>query len=200
MRAIKQVFLALVLCFCTMTALAASDPQGLVQTTSNDILASLKKLKAQGKLKARNIAILVNRDLIPHVDADQMAMAVVGRQYWNKATSAQKQAFIREFKRLVINTYAAAFASYNDDKVKVYPLRTQPTNYATVKTLIMRPNGQKIAVNYNLSKNGSGWKVTDFNIENISITQNYRAQFASVLRQYGLAGLTERLAKKNKRF
>ncbi|OGT53408.1 MAG: hypothetical protein A3F17_02510 [Gammaproteobacteria bacterium RIFCSPHIGHO2_12_FULL_41_15] len=197
MQSIKKILLVF-LCLLSISVMAATGPVDVLQSTSNNIVSSLAKLKQQGKLQTNYIVHLVHRDLIPLVDAEQMAMAVVGRQYWNSATPAEKKAFIKEFQTLVINTYAAAFASYNNDQVKVYPLRTTPNEFANVKSIIIRPNGNKIAVNYDMSKSNAGWKVTDFSIENISLINNYRAQFKPVLRQQGFVGLIKRLAAKNR--
>ena len=64
---------------------------------------------------------IVQRVLIPYVDVDRMSMAVVGRQVWTTATPAQRTEFIKQFTHLVTSTYAAALASYNDDKVQFFP-------------------------------------------------------------------------------
>ena len=68
-----------------------------------------------------------------------------------------------------------------------------------VKSLILRRNGQKISVVYNLERQGDSWLIYDFSIENVSMVQSYRSQFANVLEQGGVKLLIQRLQAHNKK-
>jgi phospholipid transport system substrate-binding protein len=163
------------------------------------MLSSLAENKSRLNKGDGIIYGIVNRILLPYIDLDRMSMAVVGRQYWASATPAQKSEFIKQFTHLVTSTYAAALASYNDDKVQFFPLRADYTSsrILTVKSVIIRRTGQKIEVDYNVVRNGDTWKVYDFSIENISMVQSYRSQFSNVLASQGMAGLLKRLQAHN---
>jgi phospholipid transport system substrate-binding protein len=183
------------------SALAAPvSPVTVLNNAANQMITSL----AQNKSKLKNgdgiIYGIVNRVLLPYVDLDRMSMAVVGRQYWTSATPVQKSEFISQFTRLVTSTYAAALASYDDDKVQFFPIRGDYSNshIVTVRSMIIRRSGQKIRVDYNVVRSGDSWKVYDFSIENISMVQSYRSQFSDVLAQQGMAGLLQRLKSHNK--
>ncbi len=175
------------------------SPVTVLNTAANQMLSSLAQNKA--RLQQDNVIYnIVSKNLLPFVDVDRMSMAVVGRQAWSSATPAQKSEFINQFTHLVTSTYAAALASYNDDKVQFFPLRE---NYATsraltVRSVIIRRTGQKIAVDYNVVRTGDSWKVYDFSIENVSMVQSYRSQFSDVLAQQGMSGLLQRLKTHNK--
>ena len=67
----------------------------------------------------------------------------------------------------------------------------------SVKTLILQPGGQPIAVDYSLVKGSAGWKVYDIVIENVSLVTNYRSQFSNEIRQNGLDSLNKKLTDKN---
>ena len=54
-------------------------------------------------------------------------------------------------------------------------------DYARVDTKLLTKEGEPIAINYNLHKVGADWKVYDVVIGNISIVNNYRAQFTRLL-------------------
>ena len=62
---------------------------------------------------------------------------------------------------------------------------------------MLRDNGQKIALLYNLLKEGDDWKITDFSVEGISLIQSYQAQFQSIVQSDGLNGLIDVLKKHN---
>jgi phospholipid transport system substrate-binding protein len=70
-------------------------------------------------------------------------------------------------------------------------------NTADVKTTILQPGGQPIAVDYALEKQSDTWKVYDIVIEGVSLVTNYRGQFTQEIRQNGLDSLIKKLADKN---
>jgi len=178
-----------------------SSPVTILNNVANEMLNNLAQNKSRLKNGNGIIFNIVNKVLLPYVDVDRMSMAVVGRQAWSNATPAQKTEFINQFTHLVTATYAAALASYDDDKVQFFPVRGdyENSNTVTVRSVIIRRSGQKIAVDYNVARNGDTWKVYDFSIENVSMVQSYRSQFSDVLAQQGMAGLLQRLKTHNKK-
>ena len=124
---------------------------------------------------------------------------VLGKN-WTKATPDQKTAFQSEFKSLLLRTYATALSKYKNQTIEYAPLRiADGATNASVKTSIVQPGGQPIAVNYSLEKEADAtWKVYDIVIEGVSLVTNYRGQFAQEIRQNGLDSLIKKLADKNK--
>ncbi len=179
---------------------AIVSPVTVLTDVANQMLNSLAKNKSRLHNGDGVIYGIVRTVLLPHIDLDRMAMAVVGRQYWTSASPQQKTEFIDQFTHLVTSTYSAALASYNNDKVQFYPLRTDYTQskVLTVRSVIIRQTGQKIAVDYNVLRDGDSWKVYDFSIENVSMVQSYRSQFADVLSRQGMSGLLQQLKAHNK--
>jgi phospholipid transport system substrate-binding protein len=129
-----------------------------------------------------------------------MARLVVGRHYWQRATVDQRHAFIHEFTRLVVRTYAVALASYNQQQVKFLPLREQVANQRRlqINTLVIKPGAPSIPVTYRLVKRGNVWKIYDFSVDGVSFIHNYRSQFSGVLASGGFAGLLAQFASHNK--
>lgn len=185
--------------FCSL-AFAAPSPLSTMQSVANQTLSYLQKNKSRLKGNPQLIHSIVNRVLVPHIDADRMGGAVVGRRYWSDATPAQRSEFIRQFKYLVISTYSNALSSYDDDKVRFYPIRGNSAGQKTVqvRSVIIRKNGQRISIDYDLALSGGQWKVYDFSIENVSMVQSYRSQFAGVLARGGLPLLIQRLVIHNR--
>ena len=68
----------------------------------------------------------------------------------------------------------------------------------SVKTQILQPGGQPVAVDYDLIKSEHGWKVYDIVIESVSLVTNYRSQFSNEIRLNGLDSLNKKLEEKNK--
>ncbi len=188
------------ICLLGVARADVASPVPVLDTAAKEMMASLAANKS--KLKNPNVIYnIVNRVLLPHIDLDRMSMAVVGRQYWSNATPAQHSEFIHQFTHLVTSTYAAALASYDDDRVQFYPLRSdyKSAHNLTVRSVIIRKTGQKIGVDYNVVRSGDSWKVYDFSIENVSMVQSYRSQFADVLSRRGMPGLLQQLKSHNRK-
>lgn len=191
--------------FCwQINAQAVTSPLVMLQRVSTQILNNLdhnmKRLRsAEGNVYLHGV---INRYLIPHVNVNRMATTVVGRRYWTQGTSAQKRTFINEFTKMIISTYSGALKSYNHDKLRFYPIGNayKKAKYLSVRSLLIRPSGQRIPLSYNLMLVSGRWKIYDFSIDNISMAQNYRSQFATVLRSSGFSGLIKRLQRHNKNF
>ena len=202
MNKIKNIFsiIAVVIGFSIATAYATSDstPVAAVQEMSKNVLSALKS--NQSRLNSKTVLdSLVNSYFMPYINKERMAQMVVGRNYWNAANVDQRDTFIRQFKDMVISTYAAAIASYDGDKVRIYRSREDSgSDVATVKTAIVRKSGQVIPINYYLSHTTGGWKIYDFSVENISMVNSYRAQFAPVLAEGGVRALNVKLQDHNK--
>lgn len=179
----------------------ATTPVATLENVADQMLTYLQRNQSQLARNPKIIHHIVDRVLVPHIDVDRMAGAVIGRRYWEKATPAQRKAFITEFKYLVVSTYSAALASYDDDTIRFYPLRKHSIHQkrVRVRSVIIRKSGQRIPISYNLVKNNNRWEVYDFSVEGISMVQSYHSQFASLLARGGMPALLKRLAAHNRR-
>jgi phospholipid transport system substrate-binding protein len=194
-----NLFISLFISLFSSTAFAVSSPLDMLKPTSDQMLAELKANQATLKSNPQKVFSIVHRILLPHVDMATMARSVVGRSEWNNANSQDQQAFTTQFTDLLIRTYASALASYTNQSVEFFPLRGgyEGQNQIQVQSQIIQPGGPPIPVNYILLLEGNQWKVIDFSVDNVSIVQNFRAQFASDLSQGGLANLTRKVTQHN---
>ncbi len=178
-------------------AYAEQSPDALVKQTSQEVIDVLKQDKELASGSQDKLLELVEAKVLPHFDFERMTRLTVGK-HWNRASAEQKEELQREFKNLLIRTYSAAFTGYQNQTVEVKPLRADPKDRATVQTLVNRPGGKPIEVNYDLGKTPKGWKVYDVAIEGVSLVTNYRSTFATEIQQGGIDGLIKALREKNK--
>ncbi len=184
------IFLAAI--FYQPTVLADDPaPVTLLKQSTVEMLAVLKAQQPTLKTHPEYLESKIRSIVVPKFDVTSMAQSVVGRRHWESASPAQRQAFIREFTNLVISVYSAPLQDYNGDRVEFSPLRNsiEGQTRIAVQTTIVRPSGQRIAVNYSLKNTNGNWKVYDFSIEGISMIASYRSQFAAILENQGIAGL-----------
>lgn len=179
-------------------ALAEVAPDLLVKTTAEEVLEIVKNDKEIQAGNQAKIFALAEEKILPNFNFERVCKLVLGKNY-AKATKEQQEKFQTEFRTLLLRTYASALSKYRNQKIEFKPFKGEPdATQATVKTEIIQPGGQPIAIDYSLAKQADGWKVYDIVIEGVSLVTNYRSQFSNEIRQNGIDGLIQKLAEKNK--
>ena len=196
---LKRLIIGLCLLSFSVASFAVEAPDELVKRTAEDVLTIVKADKDIQAGNQEKLFALAQEKILPNFNFDKVSRLVLGKN-WTKATPDQKTGFQAEFKSLLIRTYATALSKYKNQSIEYAPLRmADGATTATVKTSIVQPGGQPIAVNYTLEKQtDASWKVYDIVIEGVSLVTNYRGQFAQEIRQNGLDSLIKKLADKNK--
>jgi phospholipid transport system substrate-binding protein len=183
----------------TNVAMANIDmaPDALVKQTADDVLAIVKNDKDIQAGNQQKLFAVVEEKILPNFDFDRVCRMVLGKN-WKSASPEQQALFQKEFRSLLLRTYATALGKYRDQVIEYRPMQTDASEKnVTVKTQIIQKGGQPIAVDYSLVKGPAGWKVYDITIESVSLVTNYRSQFSSEIRQNGLDSLNKKLADKN---
>jgi len=198
MRKIRVALLAASLLAGVSAVAAEMPPDVLVKNTAQDVLAIVKQDKDIQSGNSQKVLQLVDAKVLPHFDFPRMAMLAVGR-HWPKATPAQRQALISEFRTLLVRTYSNSLTSYKNQTIDYKPLKLQPADTdVTVKTVVNQPGGQPIPIDYSLEKTDNGWKVYDVAVDNVSLVTNYRGSFGSEIKSNGIDGLIKTLSDKNR--
>jgi len=191
----------LVACLFTASAFAEPQPLTIMKQVTTEMTTELNKNISQLKTNDALVHKIVDKVLLPHFDLTGMSRAVVGRDAWKNATTAQQQQFIKEFTHYVVKTYAAALASYDGEVIKFRPMRGEFDNKVTrvqIDSDLIHKSGPPIQMQYRLIKAGNTWLIYDFSIDGISLARNHQEQFAPVIRQGGLVKLNEQLHQSNK--
>ncbi len=194
----KAIYFLAFLSFSTIS-LAEIGPDELVKKTADEVLEIVKNDKEIQAGNQQKIFALAEAKILPNFDFDRVSRLVLGRN-WANATPEQQAEFQKEFRSLLLRTYASALSKYRDQTIQYLPFRSQPgATKASVKTQILQPGGQPIGIDYTLEKGPNGWKVYDIVIESVSLVTSYRSQFNDEIRQSGgMDGLIKKLAEKNK--
>ncbi len=195
-RALPAVMLLLSLSQPAVAA-TADQAEGLVRMTTERMLAVLRTERELLKADPDRIYSLVDGIVLPYFDFHRMSRWVLGK-YWRSATRGQRSRFVRQFKALVVRTYATALLAYSDERVEILPVReTGHVTRATVRTEIRRSGGIPIPINYSMYQKNGLWKVHDVTIDGISLVTNYRSSFGAQIQRVGLEGLIRHLEAHN---
>jgi phospholipid transport system substrate-binding protein len=175
------------------------SPDVIIQQTVQEVITVIQQDQEIENGDQAKILALVEAKILPRFDFVRMTRLAVGK-YWRRATPAQRQALVAEFRNMLVRTYAKAFEIYNDQVVEVAPLRAAVgATDVTVKTSVKKPDGQSISVDYEMKFKKDDWKVYDVSIEGVSMVISYRGTFTSEIQKGGIDGLIETLSKRNAR-
>lgn len=194
-----RIVLALLAGLLFQTAWAAdSPPDALARTTTEEVLAILRADKDIQGGNVQKVYDLVEAKVLPHFDFNRMTQLAVGR-HWNAASPKQKQALVKEFRALLVRTYASSLTAFSNQTIEFKPFSMRPdATEVTVQTEVKQPGGKPIPINYDMYKTAFGWKVYDVSIDGVSLVINYRSSFANIIRQSGIDGLISTLEAKSR--
>lgn len=184
--------------FSSTEALAAdlAEPQMAIEDASNKL--KLRMQEPGFTHDFQKITAFVHEVIYPHIDFDLISSLVLGKN-WKEATPAEKDGFKKEFQILLIRTYSRAFVEFKDWSVRFLPINMEgDEKKVMVKTEILQPGLQPIAVNYRMLNTKGQWKVYDIMIEGVSLVTNYRTSFKNEVERSGsLQEVINQLAKRN---
>jgi len=172
---------------------AATDPVVFVKDAVDEIISILQDEKLavpsrKAERKNRMVTIVEKK-----FDFREMSMRALAR-HWRERSPAEQDRFVFLFKTLLENTYLAKIETYSGEKV-VFKKAAVQGNKAIVYSDLIRKNVET-PVNYKLKNSDDRWAVYDVEVEGVSLVNNYRTQFASILSKENFAGLIAKLEEK----
>ena len=176
------------------SSVSAGEPTDQVKQSVDAVLDVLrnKELKKPENTDQRRTKIrtIVNQ----RFDFEEMAKRSLA-QHWKKRSPEEQKEFVALYSDLLENTYIRKIERYENEKV-VYGEEKVEGTYAVVKTNIITTKQVEIPIEYRLLKEGDQWKAYDVVIEGVSLVNNYRTQFSSIIRSSSYEELVKRLKNK----
>jgi len=190
---------ALLLSLMPLTRVMAGGllpPQQAIQTASAQMQQKLQEKTFTKDFS--KITEYVNEVIYPHTDFDRIAALVLGK-LWKTATNDERERFKHEFQTLLVRTYSRAFVEFKEWTVRFLPLEMEAgATKVIVKTQVLQPGIQPIAVDYRMALHNGEWKAYDIMIEGVSLVTNYRTTFSNEVQTKGsLNAVIDGLAKRN---
>ncbi len=208
------IFLLFTLVIISPKLLAASCPQNKNHTYScqtapktmldcmtDDLLGDRQKLKKQALQEDvfnKEVNEIISKDILPSLDLEYMASHVIGRYNWKNSTEDEKKRFRNLFQTIVTQEYSYFIRKVdNDNLIKLYPPR-KVNKKSTAVYGLLQDGGKSITVGFYLSckereASDTAWQIYDLTLDNISYLDQYRLQFAAIIRNSGLKGLNDKL-------
>ena len=199
-KKVKRHFieLGILMLFLFTLPVYAGAPLDTVQTNVKKVLdvlsdPGLKDESAKGIKKEKLEAIY--KQMFSEIELSRRTLG----GNWNKLNPAQQQEFIQLYRRVLEKAYVDQILSYSysNEKIVFSKENMLSNNQAEVQTKIIT-SSKEIPVFYRVILKDGTWKVYDVVVENVSLVQNYRSQFNSILAKNTPDQLIEILRKKVK--
>lgn len=172
---------------------AAGDPVVVIKDAVDEIISILQDEKLAGPTRKAERKNRVVSIVEKKFDFREMSMRALAR-HWRERSPEEQDRFVSLFKKLLENTYIAKIDTYSGEKV-VFRKGAVQGNKAIVYSDLIRKNIET-PVNYKLKNSDDRWMVYDVEVEGVSLVNNYRTQFASILSKESFAGLIAKLEEK----
>lgn len=175
----------------------AGTPTNQVRQTTDKVLEVLTQPELKGEEKAEEKHAKVRRIVDKRFDWEAMCKRALGR-HWRGKSQKQRSEFIELFGALLEKRYMDKIDNYSGQEV-MYQDERVDDGYAEVDVAIITKPGKEIDVRYRMhkaSKQENEWTVYDIVIEGVSLVNNYRSQFNSILNCASFDELLEKLRAK----
>jgi len=163
---------------CVSIPAMAGEPTEMIRKTTDKIIGIVIDPALKGPEKAAERKRLVREAVSEQFNREEMSRRTLA-QHWSKRTEGEKKEFVDLYAKLLEGTYLDKVEGYSGEKV-LYEDETVDGKYAVVKVKILSKQGTNISVEYRLKK-GIDWLVYDVSIEGVSLVNNYRNQFNSII-------------------
>ena len=199
-----QLWRRAMLILATVAALLAVP--GLSLATTGDGADAFVKLLGNDAIQ-----MLKNKDLtqpqreaefrrlfVKGFDVNVISRFALGR-FWREATEAQRSEYQKLFEDFIVKSYAARLGQYSGETFSVKDAKAVDANDNLVESVIERPNGPPVRVDWRVRRSDGDFKIVDVIVEGVSMVVTQRQEFGSVIQNNGgkIDSLLDRLRQKN---
>jgi len=186
-----RVLISLLVC----SLWADLQPLGVLEKALDEILATNSKFAAEGQVGSERHVSQLLEVAKAYVDFEEMARRSFGR-IWAVFSDEQKKEAQTLLAEVLARTYVGNLSRASRNSVK-FLSQSLAGDKAEVKSEVADKDfTQKALLIYRLKKVDSRWQVYDVLIDNVSLTANYRSEFASIYDRRGYEGLIQELKNK----
>jgi len=172
----------------------AGEPLDLVKTAVDKAIQVLRDPQLKTSEKKKERLERLKEVIDPIFDYEEIARRSLGR-HWRRRTPAEQEEFAQLFRAFLERIYSDKVGLYEGEKI-VFGRETVDGDFAQVESIVINAKKEQTAVVYRLWRSGGKWKVYDAVIENVSIVNNYRAQFDRVISKSSYEDLKKMLKDK----
>ena len=148
------------------------------------------EVKKAGRVAERRAVRKIAEEIFDFGDTARRALS----RHWAQRSAAERAEFVAVFTDVFEHAYLSKVELLEGDRV-AYLGDSVEGGVATVRTRLTTKQGSQLDVDYRMQPRGSSgrWLVYDVVIEGVSLVDNYRSQFNSVIQRSSYQELVRRL-------
>jgi phospholipid transport system substrate-binding protein len=189
-----HVIMLFILAFTITLPVLAGEPTEQIRQTTDKIIAVLNDPALKEPERAEERKNLVRQAVYERFDWEEMTRRSLAR-HWSKRTDEEKQEFISLYAQLLERTYLDRVEGYSGETVSYEDERVEG-EYGIIKVKVTNSKDVEIPVKYRVRKKGDVWLVYDVYVEGVSLVNNYRVQFNSIITRSSYDKLVKKLKNK----
>lgn len=135
----------------------------------------------------------VARDIL---DTRAMGRRAIG-DVLSKQPPQQQEEYLELFDQLIVRAYLQKLLLFRDPRFDYREPRPRGDAVIVESTIVTAKD--EYHVDYEMRERDGRWRATDVIVEGISLTENYRAQFSSLLRDRSFAELLDLMRSRTRR-
>ena len=179
---------------CVPGVAFAGVPTEKIRDTTDKIIRIVSDPALKGAEKKTERKQMIRQVIDERFNWEEMARRTLAR-HWRERTEQEKREFIDLYGKLLERTYLDRVEGYSGEKV-IYQGEQIDGNYGVVQVKILTRQQTEIPTEYRVKQKGDDWLVYDISIEGVSLVNNYRSQFNSILSKKPPEALLKILRKK----
>lgn len=157
-------------------------PMEQVRTSTEKVIEILQDESLDRQDKWDAIGVIIN----DRFDFRSMSQSILATN-WQRATPEERERFVEYFSQYIEETYRTKIESYDNQEI-LYKKETIYGKRAEVETAIVTESTE-IPIVYKLKDNDGKWYAYDVVIEGVSLVNNYRSTFSTIVKNDGMDGL-----------
>ncbi len=160
----------------------AADSEGakrFIQQLGDQALKQLTDLSVPEAQRRDRFRKMFNTNF----NVPQIGQLVLGR-YWNAASDAEKQEYLKLFEQLMVAHYTTVFGKYTGEQFRIADARADGDD-VLVQTEVAKPNSPANKINWRVAGSGRGQKIIDIVVEGVSLISTQRSDYSSVIQRGG---------------
>ncbi|KHS71589.1 phospholipid-binding protein MlaC [Pectobacterium brasiliense] len=173
-----------------------TNPYRLMNEAAEKTFDRLKNEQPKIKQNPDYLRTVVREELLPYVQVRYAGALVLGR-YYKDATPAQRDAYFKAFEAYLEQAYGQALAMYNGQTYEIAPEKPLgDADIVSIRVTIIDNGGRPpVRLDFQWRKNSKtgNWQAYDMIAEGVSMITTKQNEWAAILRQNGVDGLTKQL-------
>jgi len=201
-RIFSTVSLLVTMVFVQVAFAEVTPPDVVVKSTLERALSELQQRRSEFAADPEKLNKAVNDILGPSINFELFSKGVLGK-HRRTITAEQFDAFVIEFKRLLIGTYASTVFEYSGEKIN-YLSFSNPKNKdrVKVKTEFITKSNEIVPMTFSMNiRNDTEWKVYNIKIQTpeatIELIPLFRSDYSDRISKHGIDNLIAEMRKIN---